>query len=73
MDKDLVDLKIAVGIMTVQLAALTKIVEEQSKEVADLIALANKGKGASWVLIGMGGIAGALTSKFVTLIPLMLR
>ena len=73
MDKDLVDLKVAVGIMTSQLASLSKIVEKQSKDMEDLIALANKGKGASWILIGMGGIAGAITSKLVTFLPLVIR
>ena len=73
MDNDLIDLKIAVGIMTAQIASLSKIVEKQSKDVEDLIALANKGKGASWILIGMGGIAGAITSKLVTFLPLVIR
>ena len=73
MDKDLIDLKIAVGVMTAHVQALTKTVEKQSIELENLIALANKGKGASWILIGMGGIAGAITAKILAFLPFVVR
>lgn len=73
MDNDLVQLKIAVGIMTAQLSALSKIVEKQSIELENLIALANKGKGAYWILIAMGGLAGAVAAKLVHFIPVLVK
>ena len=73
MDNDLIELKIAVGIMTAQIAALTKIVERQSRDMEDLIALANKGKGAYWILIALGGLAGAITAKLMHFLPILIK
>ena len=73
MDNDLIELKIAVGIMTAQIAALTKIVERNSRDMEDLIMLANKGKGAYWVLIALGGLAGAVAAKLVYFLPILVK
>ena len=73
MDNDLIELKIAVGIMTAQIAVLTKIVERQSRDMEDLIALANKGKGAYWILIALGGLAGAVAAKLVHFLPILVK
>ena len=73
MDNDLIELKIAVGIMTAQIAALTKIVERQSRDMEDLITLANKGKGAYWILITLGGLAGAIAAKLVHFLPILVK
>ena len=73
MDTDLIELKIAVGIMTAQITALTKIVERQSKDMEDLIALANKGKGAYWILIALGGLAGAIAAKLMHFLPILIK
>lgn len=73
MDNDLVQLKIAVAVMTAQVADLSKIVQKQSIEMEALIALYNKGKGAYWLLICLGGVAGALASKLVHVIPVLVK
>lgn len=71
MDKDMAEMKIALAVMSDRVAALTKTVEAQGKYIEDLVTLSNKGKGAAWILIGMGGIVGALAAKLLPIIPLL--
>lgn len=73
MDADVADLKIAFAVMADRVEALTKTVEKQGKYIEELVMLSNKGKGAAWILIGMGGIGGALVSKLLPLIPLIAK
>lgn len=73
MDADVAELKIAVAVMAERIEALTATVDKQGKYIEELLVLSNKGKGAAWILIGMGGIAGALLSKFIPLIPLIAK
>lgn len=73
MDADLVELKIAFAVMADRVADLTKTVEKQGKFIEDLVTLSNKGRGAAWILIGMGGILGAILSKLLPLIPLIAK
>lgn len=73
MDQDTAELKIAVAVMADRIDALTKTVEKQGKYIEELLVLSNKGKGAAWILIGLGGIAGAMASKLLPLIPLLAK
>lgn len=73
MDVDVAELKIAVAVMADRIEALTKTVDKQGKYIEELLELSNKGRGAAWILIGMGGIVGALVSKLLPLIPLITK
>lgn len=73
MDVDTAELKIAVAVMVNRIEALTKTVEKQGKYIEELLVLSNKGKGAAWILIGLGGIAGALASKLLPALQFVIR
>ncbi len=73
MDVDVSDLKIAVAVLTQRIETLADIVDKQGKYIEELLVLSNKGKGAAWILIGMGGILGALASKLLPLVPLLVK
>jgi hypothetical protein len=73
MDSDITELKIAVAVMAGRIDELTKTVDRQGKYIEELLVLSNKGKGAAWILIGMGGIVGALLSKLLPLAPLIAK
>lgn len=73
MDADLVELKVAIGIMATKLEALTSNVVAQGEIIEELVALSNQGRGAAWVLIGMGGIAGAFLSNIKYFLSIFAR
>lgn len=73
MDSDITELKIAVAVMAERIDELTKTVDRQGKYIEELLVLSNKGKGAAWILIGMGGIVGALLSKLLPLAPFIAK
>lgn len=73
MDVDVAELKIAVAVMADRIEALTRTVDKQAKCIEELLTLSNKGKGAAWILIGMGGIVGALLSKLLPFVPLLAK
>jgi hypothetical protein len=73
MDSDITELKIAVAVMAGRIDELTKTVDRQGKYIEELLVLSNKGKGAAWILIGMGGIVGALLSKLLPLSPFIAK
>ena len=73
MDADLVELKVAVGRMAERIDMLAKIVDRQAETIESLVALSNQGRGAAWILIGMGGIAGAVISKLLTFLPFLVK
>ena len=73
MDADLVELKVAVGRMAERIDMLAKTVDRQAETIESLVALSNQGRGAAWILIGMGGIAGAVISKLLTFLPFLVN
>ena len=73
MDADLVELKVAVGRMAERIDMLAKTVDRQAETIESLVALSNQGRGAAWILIGMGGIAGAVISKLLTFLPFLVK
>ena len=73
MDEDLVELKIAVARMSERLDMMSKVIDKQATTISDLVALSNQGRGAAWILIGMGGIAGAIVSKLLTFLPFIVK
>jgi hypothetical protein len=73
MDPDLMELKVAVARLATQVEFLAKTVEKHSETIEELLELSNKGKGAAWLLISLGGIAGAAATKLVQLVPVVFK
>lgn len=73
MDPELVKLQIAIATLTERVGTMAKIIESQGKIIEELVALANKGKGSAWVLIGLGSIAGAAITNLKSIFPFLVR
>jgi len=70
MDADVVELKVTLARVLERLDNVTdklteqdKILEKQGQRIADLISLADQGKGSVWMLITAGGFIGAVISN----------
>lgn len=73
MDEDLVELKITVARLADKVDFLARTVEKQGLIIEGLLELSNKGKGAAWLLISFGGIAGAAAVKLVQVLPFLAK
>lgn len=73
MDPEFYELKVTVATLVERINHLVKTVEAQERTVEELVALANKGKGSAWVLMGFGGIAGFILSNAKSILQFFLR
>lgn len=70
MDADVVEMKVTLARVLERLDNVTdklteqdKILERQGQRIADLISMADQGKGSVWMLITVGGFIGAVISN----------
>lgn len=69
----LLSLITTVATLAERVKTLADQVEKQEVEIKNLVALANRGKGSVWILMGVGGAAGALLANVKAFIPLFFR
>lgn len=62
-----------VAVMKTQLHKLTEQVADQEAEVKKLVLLAERGKGSFWMLLTIGGVAGAAIANIKTLFAFFAR
>ena len=55
--------------MEVQVLALVKAVEGNTKTIQELHNLLQQAKGAKWVFLGLASVSGFVSAKFGALIP----
>ena len=70
---ELMGLHVAIGVLTTKVEELTIKTDKQDRILEDLVALANQGKGSMWILVTLGGAAGAILGNFKTIAALLLR
>ena len=70
---ELMGLHVAIGVLTTKVEELTTKTDKQDRILEDLVALANQGKGSMWILVTLGGAAGAILGNLKTIAALLLR
>lgn len=70
---ELMGLHVAIGVLTTKVEELTTKTDRQDRILEDLVALANQGKGSMWILVTLGGAAGAILGNLKTIAALLLR
>ena len=71
--EQIIDLLADVAVMKEQLKKLTTQVAEQEAEVRKLVLFAERGKGSFWMLLTIGGVAGAVITNFKSFLALFVR
>lgn len=71
--RELIDLHVAIGVLTTRVAELASKADKQDKILEDLVALANQGRGSMWILVTLGGCVGALLGNIKAIAALLLR
>lgn len=71
--QELINLHVAIGILTTRVGELAAKTEKQDRILEELVALANQGRGSMWILVALGGFTGAVLSNVKTLAALLVR
>lgn len=70
---ELLQLLTAVAVLTEQVKTLSQKTERQDKILEELVALANQGRGSMWILVALGGFAGAVLGNLKAIATVLLR
>jgi hypothetical protein len=71
--QQIIELLSDVAVMKNQLQKLTMQVADQEAEVRKLVLFAERGKGSFWMLLTLGGIAGAAITNFKSILAIFVR
>lgn len=70
MDSDIVQLKIDMGVLIERIRGIQvtldnqdAIIKTQTDQIAQLVSLADQGRGSIWMLLAVGGVVGAIISN----------
>ncbi len=71
--QQIIELLSDVAVMKNQLQKLTIQVADQEAEVRKLVLFAERGKSSFWMLLTLGGIAGAAITNFKSILAIFVR